>query len=236
MPGISLAQKAYEMIRTDIVTCVLAPGEQVAQPQLVDRYQLGNTPIREALQRLAREGFVEPLPRFGYVVTPVTLADVREMFELRAILEAAAVRLASGRSSDEQLMRVAETAEFTYVYHNRASYSEFLSRNEEFHRSVAVAAGNQRLVDAVSKVLGELTRVFHLGLDLRDSAEEMREEHVLLAQALRSREADRAAEVLSAQIARSLQRVTEALMRGVQGELPGGLVEGIRVDPAVPPP
>jgi DNA-binding GntR family transcriptional regulator len=211
MAPVSLSDKAYDVIKNDIITCILEPGRQIAQRQLVERYQLGTTPIREALQRLVQEGLVQPIPRFGYVINPVTLSDVREIFELRSILESAAARLAVERGSQEGLERISREATFTYVYKDRASYSEFLSRNTEFHRSIAVLAGNERLVDQISRLLDEMTRIFHLGLDLRDSAAEMRDEHMTLARALCARDQDLAVQEARAQIARSQERVLEAL-------------------------
>lgn len=207
----SLSEQAYEIIKNDIITCVLAPGEQIAQSQLAARYQIGTTPVREALQRLAQEGFVQAIPRFGFVVTPITFRDVHEIFELRAVLESAAVRLAAVRGRQEQLRQIARSTNFTYVYRDPPSYSKFLELNNDWHRSVAVVAGNQRLVDLLSKLLDELTRVFHLGLDLRDSAEEMRDEHIALAEALLARDPDRAEQIARSQIARSQERILEAL-------------------------
>ncbi len=229
----SLTDRAYEALKADILTCGLPPGRQIAQRQLAEQYGSGLTPIREALQRLSQEGFVQAIPRFGYIVSPVALSDVREIFELRAILEGAAARLAARKATPEQLRRLAKAARFTYVYKDRPSYSRFLAYNADFHRSLAVAAGNQRLADQVSRVLDELTRVFHLGLDLKDSAEEMRTEHVALAQALAERDAVRAEEIVLGQIARSQQRVLEALMHtmGVPGS---SLGQAVHIAPAGP--
>ncbi|MGC8838005.1 MAG: GntR family transcriptional regulator [Anaerolineae bacterium] len=209
---VSLADRAYEVIKADIVTCVLRPGQQIAQPQLAERYGLGLTPVREALQRLAQEGFVQAVPRFGYIVSPISISDIHEIYELRSIAESAAARLAAVRGSQEALRRIAEQANFTYRYRDRQSYTNFLTLNSEFHLAIAVASGNRRLADLVSHLLDELLRVFHLGLDLRDSADEMRDEHVALATALLERDPVRAEQLVQSQIARSQQRVLEALV------------------------
>ena len=210
----SIAQKAYDLIRGEILTCSLAPGQQVVQARLVEKYGLGMTPIREALQRLAHEGLLQPYPRFGYIVSPVTEEMVRHLYEVRMILETAAVRLAVERASEAQLREVVENARFTYVYRNHEQYVRFLERNAAFHDSIAGLAGNPRLAEMLGTLLDELSRIFHLGLDLRDSAEEMQSEHTALAEALLARDADRAGQVMRAQISRSQQRVLEALHRG----------------------
>ena len=225
----SLADKAYEVLKADIITCALEPGQQIVQSQLAEKYQIGLTPIREALQRLAQEGFVQPIPRFGYVVSPITFSDMRELFELRSIVESAAARLSAVRGSQERLEAIRDSADFGYVYKDRQSYVSFLARNVDFHRSIAEAAGNQRLVDLVSKLLDELTRVFHLGLDVRDSAEEMRDEHLALARALCDRDPDRAERIVQSQIGRSQNRILEALIRRLDGGAPDSLSDTVQV-------
>ena len=225
----SLADKAYDVIKADIITCVLEPGQQIVQSQLAERYEIGTTPIREALQRLALEGFVQPIPRFGYVVSSITFSDVHEIYELRSIVESAAARLAAVRGSQERLEQIRAHADFAYVYKERQSYVGFLARNVDFHRSIAEVAGNQRLVDLVSRLLDELTRVFHLGLDVKDSAEEMRDEHIALAQALCERDPDRAEQIVQSQIARSQNRVLEALIRRLGDGIGDGLGGTVQV-------
>jgi DNA-binding GntR family transcriptional regulator len=93
----SLADEAYARIRRRIVGCELAPGAQVTEGQLVETHGIGKTPVREALQRLAQEGLVQPIRRSGYRIVPITLRDVRDLFGLRLIVEPAAAELAVGR-------------------------------------------------------------------------------------------------------------------------------------------
>ncbi len=215
--GQSLAEQVYETIKNDIITCALQPGQQIAQPQLAERYEVGVTPVREALQRLAQEGLVQAVPRFGYIVTPITVSDVAEIYELRSILESAAARLAAQRASPAQLDKISALASYTYVYKDPLSYSNFLAHNSEFHLAVAAASGNRRLVEEISQLLDALTRVFHLGLDIRDSAEEMRDEHRALSEALCRRDALEAERIVQEQIAHSQQRVLEALLPAASG-------------------
>jgi DNA-binding GntR family transcriptional regulator len=151
----SLAGQVYETIKREIITCTLMPGQQIAQPQLAERYGVGVTPVREALQKLAREGLIQSIPRFGYLVKTITITDISEIFELRAILECAAVRLAAIRATPAQLELLEKLADCTYVYKDRASYSEFLSYNREFHLELAIASGNRRLVETISQSLDE---------------------------------------------------------------------------------
>jgi DNA-binding GntR family transcriptional regulator len=207
----SLAERVYIDIKKDIISCKLLPGSILVQQQLADQYGAGITPTREALQKLAKERLVQSIPRFGYVVTPVTFLDVQELFELRLILEAATVRLAVDRASVSDLEKLSELANYTYIYQDRDSYSKFLSHNIEFHMAIAGISKNHRLELLLSQLLDELTRVFHLGLDLRDSAEEMRSEHRALVSALQAKDAHLAGQIIHDQVSKSMKRVLEAL-------------------------
>ena len=95
-----LTDRAYERIKHDIITCAIAPGTEISEPQLCAHYRLGKAPVRMALIRLAHDGLVRAIPRRGYMVTPVTLKDIHDVFELRLMLEPAAARMAAGKVDD----------------------------------------------------------------------------------------------------------------------------------------
>ncbi len=209
----SLANQAYAALRKDILTCELDPGSTIAQSQLVKRYDFGLTPVREALKRLEQEGYVQSIPRFGYLITPITLKDVEDLYDLRLILEQSAIRMAIQRATDEQLAQIQETASFSYKFKNRQSYLHFLEHNINFHVSIALVSRNRKLAEMLANVLNEMTRIFNLGLDLRDSAEEMRNEHIVLAAALAKRDIQAAEQIVQDQIVLSRQRVVEMLVQ-----------------------
>jgi DNA-binding GntR family transcriptional regulator len=139
----------------------------------------------------------------------VTLSDVHEIYEFRLILEPEAARLAAQRATDQQLAAIQRFAELTYVYPS----GERHVHNDDFHRTIVMAAGNRRLQEVTFRVIDEMTRIFHLGLDLSASMAEMREEHLALAEALLSRNPDRAEQLMQNQIVCSRQRVLDALMQ-----------------------
>jgi DNA-binding GntR family transcriptional regulator len=211
LSSVLLSSQAYRSIKDDIVTCVLAPGKFMAQVELAETYHLGLTPVREALRQLAQEGFVQPVPRLGYIVSPITPKDVQEIYEMRIILETSSIRLAATRGTDREFEELLESADFSYTYKDRASYSRFLSQNKVFHQSIAALSRNSRLVQQVSRTMDELTRVFHLGLDIRDSAEEMRNDHLTICRAFVDRDANLAERLIRSEILLSRERVMEAL-------------------------
>lgn len=207
----SLTQLAYDRIRQDILTCTLEPGTHVVQREFAEAYGLGKTPVHNALEKLAQDGLLQAIPRFGYRISPITLGDVRELFEMRLIIEVEVAGLAAMRASAEDIERIVELASFTYKHGRKETYQAFLAFNTDFHRLIAVSAGNRRLVASVVSVLEELTRVFHLGLDLKDSAEEMRDDHVAIANAISNHDPSAAKDLARGEITRSQDRVMQAL-------------------------
>ena len=219
----SLTDQVYSAIKNDILTCRLDPGSRIAQSQLVRRYAFGITPIREALKRLEQEGYVQSIPRFGYLIAPITVQDVEDLYDLRLILEQSAIRLAIQRASAEQAEQIRQSANFTYTFKDSASYLRFLEHNNHFHVGIALTSGNRKLAQLLADVLNEMTRIFNLGLDLRDSAEEMRGEHIALAEAIAARDIPRAEEVVRDQIQLSRQRVLEMLVQRIAQERMGAV-------------
>ncbi len=212
----SLNAQAYQRAKEDIISCALPPGAEISESFLSARFRSGKAPIRWALACLAKEHLVVARPRKGYVVAPVTLQTVRELFELRLLLEPAAAKLAAGKVDSVRLNELDRVCDAGYMPGNRASEAQFLKANKEFHVSVARASGNQRLATLLEGILEEMERLFHLGLAIRNRSEEMRHEHSALIEALVSGDCDRAEKVTIEQIEAARQMVLGALLSSKQ--------------------
>jgi DNA-binding GntR family transcriptional regulator len=208
----SLSATAYGAIQRDIIRCALLPGAEFTENLLVGRYQMGKTPIRQALARLAQEGMVRILPRRGYLVAPISIKDVEDVFYLRLLLETDAVRLAAGRVDAVPLRRLDEICRAGYDPADPDSAEAFLRINTEFHVTIARASGNDRLVVIVAQLLREMERLFHVGLRLRNRSEEMAHEHQDLVDALVAGQAERAKDIAADQIIAARKMVLDGLM------------------------
>lgn len=98
----SLAQRAYESLETLLVTLQLKPGDLVTEAELMERLELGRTPVREAIQRLAAEGLLEVRPRRGIQVTPLHYGDAMALLETRRELERLVAAKAAQRATPAQ--------------------------------------------------------------------------------------------------------------------------------------
>jgi DNA-binding GntR family transcriptional regulator len=210
----SLANQAYQRLHADILTCMLKPGQVVSERQLARRYEVSKTPMREALAQTCHEGLIQRLPGRGYMVAPITVKDVRALFDLRLILEVAAAERAAQHPTSDLIARLREMAGAKYEPDEPESHVSFLQTNRAFHLALAEAAANSRLVALVNDLFNEMERLFHLGLRLRDSSEEMRREHQELVAALENGDVETASATISDQIMASRDRVLEAILQG----------------------
>lgn len=208
----SATDNAYEHLKHLILTSELAPGEELREAMLTESTGFGRSPVREALRRLVQDGFVEVRPRQGYRVSLVTLASVRDLFEMRLLLEPAAVELAALRASQEELAALHALAHRTYVHDDTGSYEQFLQDNREFHVRIARASGNERLARTLRVLLEEMQRLFFISLGNRDISSELMHEHHDLHDALLARDVTRARDIVVEQIEASRARVLEGLI------------------------
>lgn len=109
-PAVPLTEAAYALLEERIVRLELAPGEAVTEQQLVQQVGIGRTPVREALQRLAREGLVRILPRKGIVVSPIDPEAQLRLLEVRREVERLVARLAARNAAAEERARFDELA------------------------------------------------------------------------------------------------------------------------------
>jgi DNA-binding GntR family transcriptional regulator len=207
-----LSDRAYERIRHDIISCVLAPGAEISETQLCSQYRIGKAPVRMALNRLAHDGLVRAIPRRGYRVAPITVKDVHDVFELRLMLEPAAARMAAGKIGAQRMRVLDEVARSSYQPGDPGSTSRFLEASKAFHVAIARATGNARLAEAIERLLDDMTRLLHLGLGLRDRSQELSRAHRALVKALGRGDGDAAERICREQIETARNMVLSAIL------------------------
>lgn len=209
----TLTERAYSAIREDILFHVLAPGTLITEGALVAQYEIGKTPIREALVKLAREGLVVSYPRKGHEIAPLTLAHAQELFLARKLLEPAAARLAAERGVDmEELDRLEALCKVTVNPKDHDSVVSFVRANTAFHLGVAGASGSAQLSRMLRDIIEQLDRYVYLAIVLNPRSTGQAHEHSELLQALRERDAQGAEDVARQQVEWTEQAVVSALL------------------------
>ena len=98
------SEKAYRAIKLAILNGEFFPGALLQEQDLINRIELGRTPIREAIQRLIAEGLVYNIPRKGVFITQISNSDVRDVYEMRCKLDTFAAELAAKRATEQEIM------------------------------------------------------------------------------------------------------------------------------------
>jgi DNA-binding GntR family transcriptional regulator len=210
----TVAEDVYRSLKRDIITLTHRPGASLTESELAELYGSSRVPVREACRRLDQEGLLVGRPYKGYLVTPISIKEIRDCFELRLALETFGLELAAERIREEDLQPLEKLAAIEYHYHDWQSYREFLDRNLEFHIALIALSRNHRLVSVLRDLLASMQRFFFLGLDLGDFASEMRSEHEELIAFLRRGDGAGAVQSVWRQITTSRNRILRALAEG----------------------
>lgn len=188
----SLRERAYDALRARIVGLELAPGTRLIERDLAEELAVSRIPLREAMQRLQQDGLVVVVPRQGAIVSPFTVDDVRDLFDVRESLEVLAARLAAERADDDGLKMLTRQLDSARDATKRGDKPAIAAANAGFHAIIVGLAANP-LLESILKPLEARTQwLFHLTKD-RDAGVQCRE-HEEMLDAIAHHDADRAAQ------------------------------------------
>lgn len=197
--SISMTNAVLEALRNDINNCIYESGQFVTEAEISQKFNVSKTPAREALNYLCQEGLLDKIPRKGYIVKSLSLAEVQNLFQFRNILERASVELAVRYASEQELQTLSELARAKLDPAAEDIARQYHDLNNNFHISVAKLSRNPYLINALQNVLTLLRR--DLFTDMRrNSLEKALEAHVLVAQAMIDRDLERALRITTDQI------------------------------------
>src|ERR1700748_2925420 len=204
-----LRENVYESLRSDILSCRLAPGDDMREHELAERYALSRQPVREALARLAREHLVTVQPRQGYRVNPISLSDARDLLQFRLVLEPACVAEAIESGSDAVLKALDQFRLFS------GDHEAFITYNRAFHTALAEASGNRRMAASLCDLIGQADRLVRVSLANVKGHDPTRlvAEHVALIEAMQRRDNRTAIRIIKVHVAQTGKRVLPALKR-----------------------
>ena len=132
------AERTLAALRADVLTGGLAPGEQLVQEDIADKYGVSRVPVREALQLLTSEGLVSHVPHRGYFVTELSISDLSEVYRLRQLLEAEAIRAAVPALRDDDVTTLEALA---LAVQDADDLEDLTAANRRFHFALFEAAG-----------------------------------------------------------------------------------------------
>jgi DNA-binding GntR family transcriptional regulator len=210
-----LSEVAFQQIKSQIVSLKLEPGAQVDETAMAEDLDIGRTPIRESLFRLAAEGLLRVRTGRGFFVRDITLKDIKDLFETLMVLERAAVALAVRRIGSAGISRLERLNDRFKAAWDRHDYLDVTLANSRFHREIYAATGNDYMQSYLGSLQTQSQRLAYIcftrptDLDLRAHAEESIRDHGLLVDCLRKKDETAAVELTAAHIQRFRQRVAD---------------------------
>lgn len=144
---------AADVIRQAIVEGRVSPGQRLKEEELAHELGLSRTPIREALHQLQAEGLVEATPNRGATVRAYDVADLEDMYELRALLEGQAARRAAGKATAGHLEELRSSCDRFELLLGGGDLQALVKENAFFHETILRASGSERLSGMVQQVV-----------------------------------------------------------------------------------
>lgn len=196
IPLTTLSDQVYHAVRSRILDAQLAPGEFIREKELNEAMGVSRTPVREALSRLASEGFLERIPHRGFRVPEQPLSELLELYPVVSSLELLAGRLALPQLTAADVARLRAINDRLREARDREDARALLLLNDEFHNVFGERSGNRRLSELLADLRSQLSRLELWYYSDREHAQASIREHEALIDAVERGDHARALDIL----------------------------------------
>lgn len=152
LDAMTASDSVYTSLRKMIIDRELVSGQKLSEVALTQKLGVSRTPIREALRRLAADGFVNIVPKCGARVARMKREDIEDMYELRAHLEGWAAYRAAGRITPLTAARLEEKIAEEEIIFAERDLERYIEVNRAFHMLIAEASGNKSLAEYIAQI------------------------------------------------------------------------------------
>jgi DNA-binding GntR family transcriptional regulator len=153
----SEVERVYRTLKSWLTESRLAPGEFLSEADLALRCKTSRTPVREAFSRLAQDGWLTRIPRKGYLVAPISIRDIVELYEYRKVLECFAAEKVARSANPAQIEELGVIV--SVESEPGANLPDILAANSAFHLRLVQLSANQRVASQLSLVLCYVRRL-----------------------------------------------------------------------------
>jgi len=212
----TLASSVYDQLRDDLLSGRLKPGEKLRAEYLRERYNVGNSPIREALNRLSADGLVVREDQKGFHVSSVSKEDLAELVKTRCWLEETALRESISNRNvewEERLVLAFHRVSRVPRSANESSYAsnpEWERLHADFHRVMISACGSRWLLAFCDQLRDQADRYRQLAASASFRQRNEGDEHRAIMDAAINGDPDRAVELLKSHYSRTLEIIDES--------------------------
>ncbi|MBZ8135153.1 GntR family transcriptional regulator [Afifella sp. IM 167] len=211
-----MVELAYRRILAMINEFEIRPGERINEVEVSRKLGVSRTPLREALNRLAIEGFLTTQPSRGFFCKSLDPNEIFQLYQLRTVLEVAGVRLATQNARDEDLQNLRAFLDST-ADPRHEPISALVSYDETFHESIMRMSGNMEILRTLKNVNDRIRPIRWIDLNRRGRPA-TQEEHRHILMMIVGRDADRAAQLMSMHIEKRLDEIDTSI-RQLYGDI-----------------
>ena len=202
-----LRDVVFNTLRQAIITGEFAPGERLMEISLANRLGVSRTPVREAIRKLELEGLVIMIPRKGAQVARITEKNLRDVIEIRTVLEEFAAVLACERIDHSGLHDLRQAHEDFIRSVENGDILDIVDKDETFHDTIFRATNNDRLISIINNLREQFYRYrMEYVKDIRQRSN-LVEEHRELLDAISSRDSIKAKELMKTHLLNQQQEV-----------------------------
>jgi DNA-binding GntR family transcriptional regulator len=215
LPVPSLAEIAYQQVKESILRGELAAGQALGQEELAGRIGTSRVPLREALQRLEAEGLVTLRPRRGYIVTSLDPEEIRDIFDIRMLLEERAGYIATlnATSADIEAVEALLAAMEGMKVRSAADAMLFVERNRAFHTRLYAPSNRPQLCRLMNVLRANVERYIRIGAQIAGNLKRVGFEHQQIFNAYKRRDAQTVGRLCREHCAATGERLIERLAR-----------------------
>ncbi len=211
----TLQNQVYEFVKAKIMNLALKPGQYVTDSEVASQLGISRTPVREALRRLEHEGLLISEARRGWKVYALSLADVREIFDVKEAVEGMMARRATECTDQELRSALQETIEGMHRAVEADDVEAWLEADVEFHRVLFAMSENERATDIIQNLNDQWHRVCLGFIALQGRTRRSSREHAAIVESILSgngSEAERLMRVHLRNVRVELMRLLENLV------------------------
>ncbi|CAD0183475.1 Carbon starvation induced regulator [Ruegeria sp. THAF57] len=204
----------YDQVKAMAVSFRLRPGDRLNEVALSKELGVSRTPLREALNRLVAERLFDFRPGQGFFCRTLDAPSVYDLFELRQIIEVAAVRAACTKATDQELKALEQELYDTGIDITGLTVEEAVARDEAFHIGIARLSGNRELLQTLSRINDRIRYIRWVSMTA-DRIRRSKDQHKGVMNAMLERNADEAARIMGAHISKRMDQVQDAVRQGI---------------------
>jgi DNA-binding GntR family transcriptional regulator len=207
----SVPPQVYELLREKILTIELKPGDKINERWLADWLGVSRTPIREAINRLSASGLIAIVANVGTSVSLINVAKVKECYLIRIALESMIVRFAAERFNEADARVLSDLVERQIATHEGPDIIGNIIVDTEFHHAIARVSGLNATWSVMQLAMDEILRVRHLSVRRPRALRGAIDEHLVILDALKTRDPDRSEQAMKEHLKASYQHIVTAL-------------------------